>query len=117
MMNQRIYHLTSQDEWNQAESVGKYRPKAFDEEGFIHCSYTEQLVKVANSIFIGKQDLVLLHIDRSKLKCKVIDENLSRGAELFAHIYGLLPVEAVVAVTRFPCHTDGTFTLPAELKT
>jgi mannose-6-phosphate isomerase-like protein (cupin superfamily) len=41
---------------------------------------------------------VLLEIDRSKVPRKVVDENLDGGSDLFPHIYGPLPLDAVVTV-------------------
>jgi glutathione S-transferase len=42
--------------------------------------------------------LVLLEINRAVVQSPIVDENLSGGVELFPHIYGSLPVSAVVAV-------------------
>lgn len=114
-MTERIYHLTALEDWHQAKSSGKYKPKNFDNDGFIHCSYPYQLIEVANERFRGQADLVLLGIDRSKLRCEIIDENLVGGTDLFPHIYGPLPLEAVVEIMPFPCNVDGSFALPFEL--
>ena len=115
-MPEHIYHLTSFDAWQHAQCVGEYTPADFDQEGFIHCSYVHQLVEVANRRFRGRVDLVLLAIDRSRLRYKVIDENLEGGPNLFPHIYGPLPVEAVTAAIPFPCSAEGIFQLPSPLR-
>ena len=81
-----------------------YEPAAFGREGFIHCSYAHQVAGVANRIFKGRQDLVLLEIDPARLDCTVVDENLEGGSELFPHIYGRLQMSAVIAVRAFPCN-------------
>lgn len=91
-----IFHITSRAEVIDAARVGEYVPKAFDADGFIHCSYAHQLAQVAERHFRGRTDLVVLEIDPSALSCTVIDENLEGGAELFPHIYGRLPMTAVV---------------------
>jgi uncharacterized protein (DUF952 family) len=108
-MSEHIFHLTSQDEWWQAIRKGKYKPADFDHEGFIHCSYKQQLQSVANRLFRGQADLLVLVIDPSKLECQVIDENLEDGVERFPHIYGVLPVNAIVDTMAFPCNADGYF--------
>lgn len=107
-----IFHLTSQHEWHDAKSKGEYKPADFDREGFIHCSYGTQLVAVANRRFRGRTDLQVLVIDPMKLKTPVINENLEGGSECFPHIYGTLPIEAVVESLPFPCDVDGYFSLP-----
>ena len=94
-MDNRIYHITSEREASQAQTSGEYTPQDFQREGFIHCSYAHQLAGVIQRRFTGRSDLVLLEIDPSQLSCKVIDENLEGGTELFPHIYGRLPMSAV----------------------
>ena len=66
--------------------------------------------------FIGRTDLVVLEIDRTKLQCDVIDENLEGGAEAFPHIYGRLPMSAVAGIHDFPCAESGRFNLPLALE-
>ena len=114
-MAQHIYHITSEDEWKEAFAVGEYRSADFESETFIHCSYAYQLMGVADRLFRGKRDLVLLVIDLSQLNCKVVDENLADGTELYPHVYGPLPFEAVVKVLPFPSKHDGGYMLPCGL--
>jgi uncharacterized protein (DUF952 family) len=59
----RVFHITSDAEWQVAQVFGQYRPKRFAEEGFIHCSYAHQVKGVADRIFKATSDLVLLEID------------------------------------------------------
>jgi uncharacterized protein (DUF952 family) len=107
-----LFHIASAEEARDAMRAGIYAPGAFEADGFIHCSYPHQVCDVANRIFAGRSDLVLLEIDRTKLTCEVIEENLEGGAQLFPHIYGRLPLGAVVKILRFPCGDDGRFELP-----
>src|SRR4051812_7617254 len=107
-----IYHMTSTAEANRAAQSGDYAPQAFEADGFIHCSYADQVCAVANRRFKGRTDLVLLEIDRDRLVSKIVDENLEGGTELFPHIYGRLPMSAVVRIHEFPCGDDDNFQLP-----
>jgi uncharacterized protein (DUF952 family) len=93
-----IYHITSASEAKQAEQTGEYVPDGFAREGFIHCSYAHQVDGVLKRIFHGRTGLVVFEIDPSRLPCQVLDENLEGGTELFPHIYGRLPMSAVIAV-------------------
>ena len=72
---------------------------------------------MVNSLFRGQSDLVLLEIEPSQVGCEVIDEALAGCQELFPHIYGPLPISAVVAVRVFPCADDGSFNLPDGVST
>ena len=110
----RLYHITTRQEARAAESAGIYEPVAFAREGFIHCSYAHQVLAVGNRIFRGRRELVLLEIDPALLGCKVVDENLEGGSELYPHIYGRLGMSAVVRIVAFPCDPDGRFTQLAE---
>jgi uncharacterized protein (DUF952 family) len=94
-MDNRIYHITSEREATDAQVSGEYTPLDFAREGFIHCSYAHQVDGVLKRRFQGRSGLVLLEIDPGQLTCKVIDENLEGGTELFPHIYGRLPMSAV----------------------
>jgi uncharacterized protein (DUF952 family) len=111
-----IFHITTTEEADAAARVGSYAPKAFAEEGFIHCSYSHQVGDVANRRFVGRTDLVLLEIEPGRLSCAVLDENLEGGSELFPHIYGRLPMAAVVGTHAFGCGADGRFELPASVE-
>jgi uncharacterized protein (DUF952 family) len=94
---------------------GEYRPAAFAREGFIHCSYERQVLATADRIFRGRDGLVLVEIDARQLTCPVVVENLEGGAELYPHVYGPLPMQAIQAVHPFPCDDRGSFILPATL--
>jgi uncharacterized protein (DUF952 family)/8-oxo-dGTP pyrophosphatase MutT (NUDIX family) len=110
-----IYHITTAQAATAATESGEYVADSFASEGFIHCSYEHQVAPVANSRFAGRPDLVLLEIDPTKLNCRVIDENLEGGTELFPHIYGRIPMPAVTRIHEFPCDTSGRFTLPGTV--
>ena len=112
-----IYHITSLREAEDALRSSTYVPEAFSVDGFIHCSYRCQVCDVANRRFAGQSGLVLFEVDRSRLPHDVVDENLEGGAELFPHLYGRLPMSAVVRIHEFPCGPDGRFALPSALAT
>lgn len=110
-----IYHITSEARAAEATRSGAYASESFDEDGFIHCSYAHQVVRVADLIYRGRTGMVLLEIEPSDLDCRVVDENLDGGDELFPHVYGRLPMSAVVRVHDLPCGGDGAFELPTSV--
>ena len=111
----RIYHITSAAEWYDAQNVGEYIPSSFAKEQFIHCSYSHQLLTVAHRFYCGQSGLVILVIESSKINSSLIEENLEGGTELYPHLYGVLPIQAVARAISFPCNADGSFDLPEEL--
>jgi uncharacterized protein (DUF952 family) len=78
-------------------------------EGFIHCSTVDQYIWVANQRFRGRTDLVLLHIDPARLRSEVRYENLEGGETLFPHVYGPIPIGAVLNVVPLRPLEDGSF--------
>ena len=116
MLSERIFHITTERAWAEARAQGAYTADSLATEGFIHCSKAEQVVWVANQRFRERADLVLLHIDPSRLGVKVVYENLEGGEQLFPHVYGAIPVAAVVDVTTFRPMLDGTFDRPSSLR-
>lgn len=111
----RLFHVTTSREWAAAQGQGIYHPRGFAAEGFIHCSYGHQVRGVLDRFFVGQTSLVVLQIDRRATGSPVVDENLEGGDELFPHLYGPLPVAAVVAVYPVESWTDALVqTLRAE---
>ena len=104
-----LFHIAEQKDIERAQQRGQYVPEAFARDGFIHCSYPEQVIEVANRLFSGRGDLLLLEIDPQKLSCPIVDENLEGGLELYPHVYGPLPSAAIVAIHPFPCDAHGRF--------
>ena len=106
-----LFHITTTSAWHAAAASGEYRPSAYAREGFIHCSHAHQLAGVANRLFKDVPGLVLLEIDQAVLTCRVVEENLEGGDQLFPHVYGALPVSAVIGVRSFFCDGTGTVTV------
>jgi len=107
----RIFHITTRAAWDEARAAGRYTADSLHSEGFIHCSQADQVAWVANTRFRGRTDLVLLHVDEAAVGAEVRRENLEGGTTLFPHIYGPLPVRAVMQVTPMTPSPDGTFEL------
>lgn len=109
-------HLCPADEWSSAQTRDELRPESLASAGFIHLSTPDQVHLPANRLFRGRGDLVLLHIDPARLNSPVRWElGLPTDPEsmLFPHLYGALPVSAVINITSYLPAADGTFP-PAE---
>lgn len=109
-----ILHIATAEAWGEARTAGWYRGDTLDSEGFIHCSTPAQVLGVANLLFRGQSDLVLLVIDPARLSAPLRYEG-AEGGRLFPHIYGPLETAAVTTVLAFEPGSDGSFTLPPEL--
>jgi uncharacterized protein (DUF952 family) len=95
---QLIYHTVSETDW---ESAGQdaLRPASLETEGFIHCSYGDQVARVANRSYADQSDLVVLAIDADALEPLVRDEAAEVG-EKFPHVFGPIPKSAILRVRR-----------------
>lgn len=109
-----IFHIAQRKAWEQARGKGEYRVESLLTEGFIHLSTQSQFLRVANFLFKGETDLVLLEVDEKLLKCELRYDPV--GDEKFPHLYGPLNLEAVLRVHEFPVQADGSFQAPAALK-
>lgn len=107
-----IYHITNKKEWDKALREYIYIPDSFREEGFIHCSPAEKVSDTLNNFFKGKNDLLLLSIDESKVQDRIIREDLYGHKFNFPHIYGKLNLDAVIKVTEITADAEGKFLLP-----
>ena len=109
---QRLYHIAPARDIERAARSGTYAPPSLEREGFVHCSYAGQVAATADRVFRGQQQLLVLEIDPSLLGSRVVAENLEGGSELFPHVYGRLPMSAVLAIRELRCRPDGTFETP-----
>ena len=98
-----IYHCSLVADWRAAQTAGEYtmssRGRTLEQEGFVHASYPGQIAGVLQRFYADvTEPMCLLVIDPDKLGVPVIAENLTGSQELFPHIYGAIPVTAVVEV-------------------
>lgn len=112
-----IVHMATRDAWQSAQEAGTYRAPSLESEGFIHFSTPVQIIRVANAIYVGRTDLVLLVVDPLALTAELRYEASVHedSAELFPHLYGPLNLDAVKLVLPFPPGPDGMFALPTKL--
>ena len=109
--DRHLYHLAIAEEWAEAIEHGTYRRstlgRSLEEQGFIHCSFAEQVQLIADVIYRGRDDVVLVEIDPSLVAAEIRVENLDGGAMPFPHVYGPLAVDAVVGWQDVPLGSDG----------
>ncbi len=111
-----ILHITQRTAWESVQQAGIYTAPSLAKQGFIHCSRPDLVTRVADFLFGGQQDLVLLCIDSDCLIAPLRFESPSGSENVFPHIYGPLNIDAVLEVIDFPPNEDGSFTLPEALR-
>ena len=94
-----IYHVVEKSKWEAALVQGFYEAGSLAAEGFIHLSTKEQVDGVLQRYYKDQNDLLLLHIDETKLAAELKYELAPSVNELFPHLFGRLNMDAVVEVT------------------
>lgn len=92
-----IYHVAQKADWHQAALSGLYFPASFDQEGFIHCSTSEQVEGVLERYF-QNQCVLKLTIEVAMLVHPPKYERAVSVNQLFPHKYGPINIEAVIAI-------------------
>ena len=94
-----IYHITALSSWETSLILGFYEADSLATEGFIHASNRKQVEGALERYYKNQTDLVLLHIDETKLTAALKYELSPSINELFPHIYGPVNIDAVIHTT------------------
>jgi uncharacterized protein (DUF952 family) len=94
-----FYHITTPELWDKYKDQDFYEAASLHTEGFIHCSYSEQLKDTLEKYYAHQPLVLLLLIDPTLLTSKLVVE-ASRNGELFPHIYGSINKSAVKLVIK-----------------
>jgi uncharacterized protein (DUF952 family)/ribosomal protein S18 acetylase RimI-like enzyme len=97
-------HLIDPRDWRAALDDGAVRPPSWESIGFVHLSTPDQVHLPAQALHPGRRDLLLLVIDAARLADPVRVEAgvpADPDGRQFPHLYGPLPVSAVVAVVPY----------------
>ena len=102
-----VFKIVATDEWRAAEAAGLFAGAAIDRaDGYIHFSAVDQVAETAAKWFKGRGDLTLVAVDAEQLG-PALRWEASRGGALFPHLYGALPLSAVVWSRPLPLQADG----------
>ncbi|MCJ8156210.1 DUF952 domain-containing protein [Sphingomonas sp. LaA6.9] len=101
-MSDFAYKILTEDQWTEFQAADVFRGAPVDlADGYIHMSTAEQVAETAARHFAGQSGLVLAKVDLTRLGDAVKWE-LSRGGQLFPHLYGDLPMSAIVEAAEMP---------------
>lgn len=113
-----VYKLLTLADWQAAAAAKVFSGSGIDvADGFIHLSAADQVGETLSRHFASVAGtLVLLAVDLGLVEGDVKWEP-SRGGALFPHVYGTIPLAAVVAAEPLTQDRDGSHRLPADLPT
>jgi uncharacterized protein (DUF952 family) len=115
-----IYHITNAEAWAKAQAEGEVVAESLVTEGFIHCSREAQLLQVAQRFFAGVDGLLVLAINEEPVRDLLVNEGPAGVGDPFAHdvfphVYGPIPVTAVVTAAPLTFDSNHNFVWPAAL--
>jgi len=103
-LTQPLFHLALARDWHQALEDGVYRistrGRTLNQEGFIHASTAEQLSDTYRRFYADAGDVLLLRLDPQLLPMPLRADPSPTG-DCFPHLYGELPVDRVIHVSRY----------------
>jgi uncharacterized protein (DUF952 family) len=106
-MAEPIYKICPRGLWWEAEGQGRFDGAPVDRtDGYIHFSTADQLAETAEKHFRGQMDVLLVAVDPAALGPALRWER-GRGDALFPHLYGSLPLSAVLWVRPLPLGPNG----------
>ncbi|HEY3919994.1 MAG TPA: DUF952 domain-containing protein [Stellaceae bacterium] len=106
-MSTLIYKILGAAEWQAAERAGVFKGAGIDlADGYIHFSTAEQAVETAAKHFAGQAGLVLVAVD-AETSGAALKWEVSRGGQLFPHLYGALATRDALWAKPLPLGADG----------
>lgn len=112
-MSAVAYKILTAGQWTDFQAAGRFDGAPVDlADGYIHMSAAHQVTETATKHFAGQQGLILATVDLAALGDAVKWEP-SRGGQLFPHLYGPLPLDAVIETRPLVLAPDGNHVSPA----
>lgn len=106
-MSDVAYKLVDRAEWEAARAAGAYAGSAVDlADGYVHMSTAAQAAQTAAKHYRGRDDLVMVEVDLTVLG-EALKWEVSRGGDLFPHLYAPLPFAAALAERPLSVDADG----------
>ena len=90
------YKILTAEQWAQFQADEVFNGAPVDlADGYIHLSSADQVQGTLDKHFAGQSRLVIAEVDLAVLG-DAIKWEVSRGGALFPHMYGALPMAAVI---------------------
>jgi uncharacterized protein (DUF952 family) len=110
-----IYKISPAAPWRAARQAGLFTGAPVDlADGYIHFSTGTQARETAAKHFAGQADLLLIAVDAAALG-EALRWEPSRGGALFPHLYGPLPMSAVLWEKPLPLGDGGVHLFPEDV--
>ena len=108
----RLFHIVSEEDWQQCCQQDSYAPDSLDKEGFIHLSLSSQVAATYRRFYAGRSSLLLVEIRAERLEVELRYEEADY--QMFPHLYGPLNLSALEAVHPLIVDALGNVRLPTQ---
>lgn len=91
--------MISEEDWDEVKGKTRYVPTELEKDGFIHFSFKNQLVEVANAVYKDYEKLIVLEIKTEKLENPdtLRIEDLYDYGEDYPHLYSSMNISSIVS--------------------
>ncbi len=114
-MPEYIYKIATNAQWEDAVEKGVFEGAPIDlSDGYIHFSTAEQARETAAKHFHGQTNLKLVKVPTNVLG-DALKWEVSRGGDLFPHLYASLKTQDAMSVLDLPEDETGGHIFPEEL--
>ena len=114
-MQEHIYKILLPKEWASFQDTGHFTGAPIDKkDGYIHFSTASQMAETANKHFGRQNDLVLAEVKVDKLGV-ALQYEISRGGDLFPHLYASLEMDAVTRHWDLKRGPNGDYVFPDNI--
>lgn len=112
-MNSPIYKIMDRAAWESFQAAGSFAGAPVDlADGYIHFSARHQVAGTLAKHFAGRADLWLITVAPERLEAGSLKWEVSRGGDLFPHLYAILPLAAVIEASPLDLEPDGRHVTP-----
>lgn len=90
------FKILTAEQWAQFQTDGVFKGAPVDmADGYIHLSTQDQVQGTLDKHFAGQEGLIIAEVDLAVVHDSIKWE-VSRGGALFPHVYGDLPMDAII---------------------
>lgn len=97
MIHDILFKILTPKQWEDFQLSGIFKGSPLDiQDGYLHCSTSQQYQKVRRKFFANELEVILLHLDVKKISAPIKWETSPSSGEAYPHIYGNLLLDAVI---------------------
>lgn len=112
--SESLFYIVRRADWLTYASPSGYAPPSLKKDGFLSLATPEQVVPMAQGLYPGQRDLLLLKLSVSAADPLLKWEVMPGSERSFPHYYGELPQLLVRKVYTLQPQRNGGFALPAD---